>query len=429
MSKRKREDDTENGEPGIQDRALRIQTSRLKTKLDQGFKSLHSALKLARGFERQKLGRRQKNANNEPHTLLRLREEVIVLKQLPLDQTARNYLMKQLVKTKRIKEHPIFSSAYGSGPVFVPAKSSAEANVIGRLFNSAPVKQVMPTIMATIFSVLRIPQVASRNSVRKDALMDGMNKEGLDSNGDEFNGFSRDDPADKVVENPKQPPASDFEEDELLDNPARDRLASSESESDDEDSGQGSHSRLAGQDLSISPSPSEASDRQEISGIKSLEKTAPRTVFLPSLSLGGYYSGSESEDIDTNKYRGSAQPKVRKNRRGQRARQKLAEMKYGENAKHLEKKKDQNVKSAEWDSRRGAISGRDHTKGRFRKGPPNRGLPNGSTSNPTRPSRTTPKQNARDDPGSLHPSWEAAKKRKTQDQSQAKFAGKRITFD
>lgn len=42
------------------DQALRIQASRLEAKFAQGVKQVHCALKLARGFERQKLGRRQK---------------------------------------------------------------------------------------------------------------------------------------------------------------------------------------------------------------------------------------------------------------------------------------------------------------------------------------------------------------------------------
>ena len=50
--------------------------------LEQGKKSLYKALKLARGFERQKLGRRQKSAQekNEETVLPRLVAEVKTLK-------------------------------------------------------------------------------------------------------------------------------------------------------------------------------------------------------------------------------------------------------------------------------------------------------------------------------------------------------------
>ena len=117
-------------------------------------KILHDALKLARGFERQKLGRRQKSAGEEPHTLLRLREEVIVLKELQLERVARTRLLKYLVKIKRIKEHPAFIKTYGSDPELSHFKPGAETNVVGRLFNSNPVKQALPQITKSIHVVL-----------------------------------------------------------------------------------------------------------------------------------------------------------------------------------------------------------------------------------------------------------------------------------
>src|SRR5271167_2058658 len=116
MPKRKRDDVDAAGDLEIEDQALRIRVSRLKAKVDQGQMSICSALKLARGFERQKLGRRQKAAQHEPKVLLRLREEVIVLKSLDLTNTAKKYLVKQLVKTKRIKESPAFVKVYGDEP-------------------------------------------------------------------------------------------------------------------------------------------------------------------------------------------------------------------------------------------------------------------------------------------------------------------------
>ena len=167
MPKRKREDDASEQDSQIEDQALRIKVSRLRAKLDQALKSLTPALKLARGFERQKLGRRQKTANNEPHTLLRLREEVIILKQLQLGPTAKNYLFKQLSRTKRIAESPPFIHIYGKEPSVESAKSGAEANVLGRLFNAAPVKQALDEIMKSIFGVLGIPQVRNTNGNRE----------------------------------------------------------------------------------------------------------------------------------------------------------------------------------------------------------------------------------------------------------------------
>lgn len=59
-----------------------LQTIRLSQKFDQGVQLLTRALKTARGFERQKLGRREKTAKSQggDETLKRLAEEVQVLK-------------------------------------------------------------------------------------------------------------------------------------------------------------------------------------------------------------------------------------------------------------------------------------------------------------------------------------------------------------
>src|SRR5437763_1007845 len=163
MPKRKRgcgEDDEQEEDHEGDGRSRRIRQSRFRAKIEQGNKAIASALKLARGFERQKLGRRQKTAKNDPKELLRLKEEVIALKALDLGQTAQKYLFKQLAKTKRIKESATFVAIYGSEPVVEAPKPGAEANVAGRLFNSNPIKEVMPGIMKGIMGCLGIEDVA-----------------------------------------------------------------------------------------------------------------------------------------------------------------------------------------------------------------------------------------------------------------------------
>src|SRR4051794_2879890 len=157
MPKRKRDEDESDGD---EDRAQKIRKNRFRVKVEQGNKSIASALKLARGFERQKLGRRQKTAKNDPKEMSRLKEEVIALKALDLGQTAQRYLFKQLAKTKRIKESATFVAIYGSKPVVEAPKSGAEANVVGRLFNSNPIKEVMPEVMQGIMGCLGIADVA-----------------------------------------------------------------------------------------------------------------------------------------------------------------------------------------------------------------------------------------------------------------------------
>ncbi|KIX98378.1 uncharacterized protein Z520_05679 [Fonsecaea multimorphosa CBS 102226] len=445
MLKRKR-DDHDSEEPEKERQYLGLKVSGLRARVTRSVKTLHDALKLARGFERQKLGRRQKNASDNPQTLLRLREEVVVLKQLQLEQTAKNQLLKHLVKTKRIKEHPVFIKAYGSDPELEHVKSSAEANVIGRLFNSNPVKQALPEIMKTIYTALEIPQATQPASKEtKQASEKVANSRANSGDEDEFEGFPTDGSEDLGSGRLKQSPGPELEDDDIFEL-ANGRLASPEGESEEESDEEGAEDRMLlrqkgakravdtsryarDEDLSISPSPSEVSELDgEISQMPHSNTATSKTAFLPSLSMAGYYSGSESED-DANGYRGPAQPKPRKNRRGQRARQQIAERKFGKNAKHLEKQKDQDGRNTGWDPKRGAVGRVDRPGDRFHERKVNQKPTGGvhAVAHSAHPPKT--RLNVRDDQGPLHPSWEAAKRRKMQDQGPATFQGKRITFD
>lgn len=84
MPKRKLEE--HNGVEGkpnsVSNGALRVQGERLDTILEQAKKTLSRALKVARGFERQKLGRRQKVAKEQRDDAetVRLTAEVTTLK-------------------------------------------------------------------------------------------------------------------------------------------------------------------------------------------------------------------------------------------------------------------------------------------------------------------------------------------------------------
>jgi hypothetical protein len=184
------------------------------------------------------------------------------------------------------------------------------------------------------------------------------------------------------------------------------------------------------------------------------------STFLPSL-MGGYISGSESEpsDIDI------AAP-VKKNRRGQRARQAIWEKKFKAQANHLKNQK--SGRDQGWDMKRGAVGEED--AGPWKKGIRNpfekREAPEGVhperqkflENDNARPKarNTVPRQRddarqhdtprqgiwgqsrpsapkekpkpKKDDEGPLHASWEAAKKAKEAAQNVA-FQGKKVVFD
>ena len=157
------------------------------------------------------------------------------------------------------------------------------------------------------------------------------------------------------------------------------------------------------------------------------------SAFIPSLSVG-YVAGSGSEpesDIEE-------LTAVKKNRRGQRARQQLAEKKFGAKAKHLLNPK--NDRSQGWDAKRGATDGarggRGGGRGGFGAGRGGFGAGagrGGSFSKGAPPAggdaRPPPKKKHNDDEGPLHPSWAAAKAAKDKKAVPVVFTGKKISFD
>lgn len=78
MPKRKRETAEDRPQPSIQN----ARQKRVEEKLFHGKKVLHRALKIAKGFERQKLGRRQKTALQQKNDgeKKRIDEEIEALK-------------------------------------------------------------------------------------------------------------------------------------------------------------------------------------------------------------------------------------------------------------------------------------------------------------------------------------------------------------
>jgi len=454
MPKRKRDEGESDGD---EDRAQKIRKNRFRVKVEQGNKAIASALRLARGFERQKLGRRQKTAKNDPKELLRLKEEVIALKALDLGQTAQKYLFKQLAKTKRIKESATFVAIYGSQPAVEAPKPGAEANVAGRLFNSNPIKEVMPGIMKGIMGCLGIEDVAGgQNNVTNRPLVKGKAVvKSRTSDEDEFEGFSPVEDTANVPRNTFEARADDIgdsEDDEMA--YYDDRLASdSSSDSEGEESGifeasskplngTNKSSKLA-DDISLSASPPPPLVSKSSTKVaEAAPKPLSTTTFLPSLMMGGYYSGSDSDDGDGfhDSHNDPLQPKQRKNRRGQRARQEIAEKKYGKNANHLKKAaaKEARSRDAGWDAKKGAMEGRG--RGRDfgnRMGGRNNGRkptgPNGDAVVGRRDfgaGRGRVETKAKENEGPLHPSWEAAKKRKEQSLGTTQaFSGKKVTFD
>jgi hypothetical protein len=176
----------------------------------------------------------------------------------------------------------------------------------------------------------------------------------------------------------------------------------------------------------------EASDQDTPKPLRTMATKASTSTFVPSLNMVGYWSGSESEASDVEEH-----VAPRKNRRGQRARQKIWEQKFGGSAKHLseEAKAKQKGRDDGWDAKRGA-TGKDDGwrkgKGSTWKGKDYNGETGGANAIPVaivkRGTNIVLKKNGgKDDDGPLHPSWEAKKIAKSK-VAIVPFQGKKITF-
>ncbi|KAI9712496.1 MAG: hypothetical protein M1812_006912 [Candelaria pacifica] len=415
-------------------RSVELQRQQVEAKIVHGIKLLNRALKTAKGFERQKLGKRRRGAEekNDSVELVRLDAEIEALKILELPVIAETRLIKTLLRSKPISssnllpEHRVPDARAMSNTQNPPSM-----NVTARLYNSKPVKEIMKDVVATICSAMDVedttrpskaPTKKSPSEVKRSEHSDSTIIQGpAKTIGDEkplmspkpaslpLGAFPSKESNTRMSES-----AEDNDEYSAFDS----RVAVSSDEASEAGGGPPSDSDANGstydhsKDLSLSPSPSRSSSTPPPSKARPRENYQPvkGSTFIPSLMMGGYWSGSESgeEDIET------VDVAPRKNRRGQQARRAIWEMKYGTKAKHLKGQgRDQG-----WDSRSGAVG---DTRGRPG---PKRLQASGANGDPIKPRPKAQK----DDEGSLHPSWIAAKKAKEQKQT-APFQGKKVVFD
>lgn len=426
-------------------------------------------------------------------------------KSIDLHQTARAHLSSSLLKVKSIAastDLPEEIRAGVSKPELSGEEKAALHNVTSSLYNNKPVKAAVDRAIETVCRHLNLPPPgkSSKNKDKKssssalreeqegqpsDRISKNAEPAGDEGNAEEeeeeeevtdFEGFQSDvdEPGPAVGRDTGDASSSDDDEDEddeeeeenqlskydhLLGSSSEDEedfnhskydqfrgketvdlddisVSGSGSESDDE---QSSPKPPASPSLSPSPPPPKAKKQKKDRGVAGSGR--PGEVYaLPSL-MGGYISGSESaSDVDV------AAPKKR---RGQRARQAIAEKKYGSGAKHLQQQQNKRQKGggrdAGWDMKRGAVGEGEGDQSRrtpWKRGVTNpflhgkQGLQKGGNSGgsgefrarETNPDETKPKPGKRDDEGVLHPSWEA-KKRKAKESQGATFTGQKIVFD
>ncbi|KAF2117398.1 Bud-site selection protein [Lophiotrema nucula] len=427
-------------------RALARQRKLCTHRLDTAKKALVSQLRLGAGFERQKYSRRKKTAktNNDEKAIARLDAEYKVLKELDFTKVAEGHLRKTVLKVKSLQASEALPDAWREAGE--KEKQTSEAlNVTARLFKVKGVREVVDECIEDLKGILGIGGTATTTAERKDGKEEGKEegkggrkKARMDVSEDKEEDWSDADEEHflKVFGARIAAPSSGEESDASL---AEDERPPSVVDSQGEEEWEGFEDESEAtrpEDYNItSASDSDAAASSEAIGASDLDeseeseddtlsapKAKPKTkgiekittsTIIPSLSMGGYYSGTESEASDLD----DIAPK--KNRRGQRARQKIWEQKYGEKAEHIKKQE----RNTGWDAKRGAVDNSRDGKGRDRK-PTGRG-PQTSGENATPLGQRKPK---RDDAGALHPSWAAAKAAKEK-KVDVKPMGKKITFD
>ncbi|KAI1178291.1 Bud-site selection protein [Nemania sp. FL0916] len=382
----------------------------LEEKLAKWKKELVRGLKTAKGFERQRLSKRIREADAEKTA--RLEREVLVLKSLDLHQAAHAHLCSSLLKIKGVAESPKLPADIK--PVAKPELSEDEKtalhNVTSALCNRKQVKDVIEEAVMGTCIALRVPMPekkgktknkqntiatedtkARRNEERVAATEDldsPADDESEDAEEPEFEGppllrrkIEKDEGEDDLEsksgsdgqEEPEFEGFSDSDAEEAMFSKYDDLVGGSSDEDEEDEDGDDNNNesdradsrsksirKLALDDISLSSEASDDSENSEddalappskkakASAVKPVTFNPGNSTFLPSL-MGGYISGSESaSDVDV-------APPPRKNRRGQRARQAIWEKKYGEKAKHYQKENSNDSRSAGWDMKRGAV--------------------------------------------------------------------------
>ena len=444
----------------------------VEERITQDKKVLQKALKAAKGFERQRLGKRLTNARGQGNDgdIKRINKEIEILKGLDLGKVGEMHLRKTILKVKAFAESELLPAeirAEVENPEMGEEDLKAWNNVLSRLCNMKPLKEAMSQIIGGLYSALGVPapdgkqtgetkqpekgllgadlqpteasKDVSGDSVDGEDQLDGLVWEGFDS-GD-----------DKTPDVDAEEDGMDIE-DEDLDEEELSRYAallggSSDEESFDEEQyksnrAPGRKGRLS---LSQSPTPSPDTESEPVSSLLPKVSKAPKTkptaakvggsTFLPTL-MGGYYAGSDSSASDVNEKAVNNRP-AKKNRPGQMARQAIWEKRYGQRANHIRKGlgpvAERKEKDDGWDAKRGAKGG--GVRGGFGGRRGGRGHERGwgggdrvTGENSTAVGERNMGMGKKDHVGVLHPSWQAAKKAKEMKKA-ATFQGKKVVFD
>lgn len=371
---------------------------------------LFRALKLAKGFERQRLAKRLRDETNTPQKTQRLEREVLVLKSLDLQQAAQAHLVSSLLKVKAVAEAPGLPEEIRRGvpkPDLEEDERAALHNVTSALYNRSQIRDVVTKAVADICASLGVSPPGQQKGKRSRGQAMVPEREQKEEQPADTKSPVDIEDEDDVQLGEDVPAIDDISDDDEAE-AAIARFGARLASSSDEESGSESESDADSEDGLRVP-------RTRQKKAKGPTARPSSSTFLPSLTAGYISGGSESaSDIDDGA--------PRKNRRGQRARQKIWELKYREQAKHVKAQKES--RDYGWDAKLGAVE--EGEGGPWKKGV-RRPLQKTTHDRKPEEQRAGPKK-FQEKPEDLHPSW-AASRRAKEKQETAAYQGKKVVFD
>uniref|UniRef100_A0A060T911 ARAD1D07524p n=1 Tax=Blastobotrys adeninivorans TaxID=409370 RepID=A0A060T911_BLAAD len=373
-------------------------------KIHHGRKILQKAIKQALKIESLKLSKRIKKTPEKEKKLAKEKEALDQLTNVDLGELmAAKLIQKTFLRTQKSLQNP---------PSFISTSTiewtMAKQKELASLLTSAEVQNVYGRL-GKVDGVRKASNdlLSSLNSVNKNVKRDEAKADEKSSRNDKSG--SADKKEKKEIETKRDESESDS------DNESGDNGDNDDETSDSED--EKSVDEVKGTEKSANESKKRKSssqddddnDNEDDSDDESgdSESDNPDPFFLPTLATG-YISGSDDEDdVDPNDSVVRQATSARKNRRGQRARQKIWEQKYGRRAKHIVKQKQENYEKQKAKQERQERREQKRLKMEEER-------------------KQVQQQKAKEfDSKPLHPSWEAKKKVS----APVKFEGKKMKFD
>lgn len=309
-----------------------------------------------------------------------------------------------------------------------PYKTNGNAmnNVLSKVYAEKTVKQALDHVqtMEIIWGPKKYTKSVSGATDDNDDELTQFNEEG-DDNEDEYDSnedeseeeeLELDDEAyEKLYEGYKDQLAASSDEEEDAEgfslNPEINYNEITDEEASEDEDEDGDQDQDAEKDLKRTIEDDDFFATEEPTAKK--PKLGMKDIQLPALATG-YYSGGESDEEERNDAMVKDITEPRKNRRGQRARQKIWEKKYGKNAKHKVKEHER------------ALSDRERLRSEYEVRKAKREEKQRVWKE--REAEKEAKRKIQEEKAQkLHPSWEA--KLKQQQSLKAKFSGKKVTFD